>query len=99
MNRFLIAAVALGAAAYAVYAGWLPKPNFLESVGNTPIPAEAPATTSEAPIATPPAEAVTQAPPTPAPALAASAAPATAAPQPAPAQAHHTQHAKKPKAH
>ena len=43
MNRILIAAVALFAFGYAVYAVWL-KPGSNESAGNLPTPSEAIAT-------------------------------------------------------
>ena len=36
MKRILIAAVALCAVAYAVYAVWLPKPASVENAGNNP---------------------------------------------------------------
>ena len=99
MNRILIAAVALCAIAYAVYAVWL-KPGSNESAGNISTPSETIATSPDSTSA--PMQSTAGAPPEPAPVLApapekaAETVTTPPASTPKAEKAHHASHSKKP---
>lgn len=106
MKRLLIAAVALCAVTYAVYAVWLSKPGSIESAGNNPTASETTATSPDSssvpdsmptagaqPVPASPEPLTTVAP---APKKAAETEIAPPASTPKAEKAHHASHSKKP---